>query len=82
MSDTSPVSFSRDTLHSATNQLALIVSYANLLLDEMSDSDRRRPDLTDIRGFACTAASLLGRPFRDAEPLATDAAPQGARTSE
>lgn len=58
-----PVTFTHDTLHSVVNHLALIVSYADLMVAELPGGDARREDLAQIRKFALDAAGLLGRPL-------------------
>ena len=58
------VTFSHETLHSVANHLAVIVSYAALLMNEAA-TDRERADLTEIRQNARAAANLLGRPLAD-----------------
>lgn len=66
MSAEAPLTFTHDTLHSVANQLALIVSYSDLVLGGLPESDPCRADVTEIRGFAMKAATLLGRPLQDA----------------
>jgi hypothetical protein len=57
-----PLSYSPDAVNSVLNQLALIVSYSNLVIGDLEQSDPRRADLLEIRRFAFKAAGLLGRP--------------------
>ncbi len=67
MMSTEPVSFTNESLNAVMNQLALIVSYSNLVIGQLDESDPKRGDLIEIRGFAFRAASHLGRPFRGSE---------------
>lgn len=60
-----PTTFSRDTLHSVLNQLALVVSYSELVLDTLPSDDERADDLRRIQDFARNAARLLGRPLEE-----------------
>jgi hypothetical protein len=61
-----PVTFSHDTLHLVINQLALIVSYTDLVIAGATN-DRDQSDLTMIRQCAYEAAKLLERPLADTE---------------
>jgi hypothetical protein len=54
--------FSHNTLHLVINQLAIIISYADLIMDAPTD-ERARKDLLTIRECARTAARLLERPL-------------------
>jgi hypothetical protein len=58
-----PTTFTHDALHSVLNQLALVVSYADLLLGELPAGDSRAADLLQIQASARNAARLLGRPL-------------------
>ncbi len=46
--------------HALKNYLAIVLGYANLLLDEMPADDRRRADVLEIYNAAEAAAALLG----------------------
>ena len=66
-SSAAPTSFTHDTLHSVLNQLALVVSYADLLLGDLPGDDLKARDLQQIQECARNAARLLGRPLGDSE---------------
>jgi hypothetical protein len=55
--------FSQDTLHLVINQLAIIISYTELLMDPAANEQGQRRDLLKIRECAHTAARLLERPL-------------------
>ena len=48
-----------ELLHRLRNHLAVVVSYADLLLQEMPDNDPRRGDVLEIRDAGRAASDLL-----------------------
>ncbi len=62
-----PVTLSHDTLHSVANQLALIVSYANVMMEDIPVADPLHADLAEIRRCAYAAATLLDRPLASSD---------------
>ena len=60
----------RKFVHDMKNMLGIVVGYSNLLLDEMSGDDPRRPDVDEIRRAGESALALL-------EELAGSSACQG-----
>ena len=60
-----PVTFSQETLHSVANQLAIIVSYIEMMLPDLAEGDVRRQDVLEMRKAVHAIAALLGRPMED-----------------
>ena len=50
---------SHDPLHELTNQLAIVIGFADVLLDEIEAGDRRRADVEQILTAAHSAIALL-----------------------
>lgn len=50
-----------DFEHALKNYIAIVLGYANLLLDEMPADDHRRADVLEIHNAAEAAAALFGR---------------------
>jgi len=48
-----------DFEHAIKNHLAIIVGYADLLLDECGADDQRRPDILEMRKAANAALALV-----------------------
>jgi len=46
-------------LHQFKNQLAIILGFATLLLEEMAEDDKHRDDVVEIHKAGETAAGLL-----------------------
>jgi hypothetical protein len=63
-----PVTSSR-WRHDITNQIGIILGFAELLLDEMDPADPRRGDVREIAAAAQKAMDLI-RQARDDEGLA------------
>lgn len=45
--------------HDVKNQLGIILGFSELLLEEMEQSDRRRPDIEEIHAAATRAMALV-----------------------
>jgi hypothetical protein len=58
-----PTTFDHDTLHSVINDLAVIVSFAQLLGDQIPHTEITTRALAEIRSSAIDAAARLGRPL-------------------
>ena len=50
---------SDDTLHELNNHLAIVIGFADMLLDEIETGDRRRPHVEQILHAAQRALALL-----------------------
>ncbi len=48
-----------DFEHSLKNYIAIILGYADLLIEDMAPDDPRRPDLLEIHKAATAAVALL-----------------------
>ena len=57
-----------ELLHRLRNHLAVIVSYADLLLLDLPESDPRRGDIIEIRDAGRAAADLLPKVLKLAAP--------------
>jgi hypothetical protein len=58
-----PTTFDHETLHNIINNLAVIVSFTELLEDQIAQTDLASRALAEIRNAALGAATLLGRPL-------------------
>lgn len=56
-----------DFEHALKNYIAIILGYADLLLDEMAPDDPRLPDLREIHKAATAAVTLLNN-YRSSSP--------------
>ena len=52
---------SHDPMHELTNQLAIVIGFAEVLLDEIEAGDRRRADVEQILHAAHSAIALLSQ---------------------
>jgi len=52
----------RETVHTIKNQLAVVLSYVELLTAQAPDDPRRLEDLVEIKQAAITALALLTDP--------------------
>ncbi len=50
---------SDDPMHEMNNHLAIVVGFAEMLLDELEEGDRRRPNVEQILSAAQRAMALL-----------------------
>lgn len=57
----------RETLHALKNHLAIVLGFAELLLQEAAEDDARRADLTEIERSARAAMELVHQLGRGTE---------------
>jgi hypothetical protein len=54
-----PAALESDLFHQFKNHLFVIVSFCDLVLADLSDTDPRRPDILEIRKAADAALALM-----------------------
>lgn len=54
-----------ETIHAFKNQLAIIIGFAEVLLDDLADDDPRRNDIEEIRRAGYAALALVRKMAND-----------------
>lgn len=60
-----PPAVDSETIHAFKNQLAIIIGFAEVLLDELADDDPRRKDIEEIRKAGYVALALVRKMAND-----------------
>jgi len=58
-----PTTLDSETLHSIVNCLAIVVSFADLIAEEIPGTEVTQRSVEEIKQAAAKAARLLGRPL-------------------